>query len=129
MGTMRVAPVLMLGVSFACASFSSGPGEAKPSTWPCYWVHGRMREGNGTPATRIWPIGTRRLLGVANSRRPEEDVGVPDTLPESLRRLSVNDRLPSVWGDFYVCPVAPERAGWMRFVIVKAARKLIVESE
>ena len=106
MSTMLFTTVRLLTVALAFASFSAAPSEAK-AKWPCYWVHGRMREGNGTPATRIWPGGTHRLLGVVNQGVPGGDVGVPDTLPRSLRRLSVNDRLPSVWGDFYVCPVAP----------------------
>lgn len=126
---MRVVPVLLLVAALASATFPSGPGEAKAWTWPCYWVHGRMRVGNGTPSTRIWPVGTHRLLGVVNPGSPEEDVGMPDTLPMSLRRLSANEKLPTVWGDFYVCPVAPERAGWMRFVIVKRARRLRAEPD
>ncbi|MGI9168838.1 MAG: hypothetical protein ACR2FH_01495 [Caulobacteraceae bacterium] len=30
----------------------------------------------------------------------------------------------TVWGDFHVCPIAPERAGWMRFVTVDKARQI-----
>jgi hypothetical protein len=33
----------------------------------CHWVEGRLTVGNGTPAVRIWPRGTRRLLGVTTS--------------------------------------------------------------
>jgi hypothetical protein len=30
----------------------------------CYTVHGRATFGPGTPALRIWPVGTKRMLGV-----------------------------------------------------------------
>ena len=30
----------------------------------CFEFHGRMFVSNGTPGVRIWPVGTKRLLGV-----------------------------------------------------------------
>src|SRR5215471_11209954 len=30
----------------------------------CYWTHGRLSYYNGTPAIRVWKIGTNRLLGI-----------------------------------------------------------------
>jgi len=94
---------------------------AKSKTWPCYWLHGRMTVGNGTPSTRIWPVGTHRILGVVNPGRPDVEVG---EMPNSVIRLLTPENDLTVWGDFYVCPVAPERAGWMRFVVVKEAKGL-----
>src|SRR5262245_48301115 len=30
----------------------------------CFTVHGRLSVYNGTPSIRLWPIGTKRLLGI-----------------------------------------------------------------
>jgi hypothetical protein len=95
--------------------------EAKSKPWPCYWVHGRMTAGNGTPSTRIWPVGTHRMLGVVSPGRPDVEVG---EMPNSVLRLLTAENDFTVWGDFHVCPVSPERAGWMRFVVVKEAKGL-----
>ena len=87
--------------------------ECKARTWPCYWTHGRIVAGNGTPSVRIWPNGTRRLLGVVNPTEPGTDAGELDALPTRLRRLLTDKNAYAVWGDFHVCPVMPERVGWM----------------
>lgn len=84
-----------------------------------------MTAGEGTPATRIWPSGTHRKLGVVNLRHPIADDAYPPTIPDNALDLLTPENGFTVWGDFYVCPVAPERAGWMRFVIVKRARNLV----
>jgi hypothetical protein len=85
----------------------------------CYRVHGRLFAANGTPSLRIWPVGTRRMLGVHDDANPE-------ALPPELR----GDRAPSmgataadrveVYGDFTVCPLTRDRPGHMRMVTVKA---------
>jgi hypothetical protein len=117
--TMRKAVILLL---FSLGGVAiSRFAEAKSRTWPCSWVHGRMRAGNGTPSTRIWPVGTHRMLGVVDPRHPDDEVG---EMPKSVLRLLTPEN-PTVLGDFYVCPVSPERAGWMRFVVVKKVRRLL----
>src|ERR1700679_92627 len=30
----------------------------------CYWTHGHLRMGNGTPSFRLWKIGTNREMGI-----------------------------------------------------------------
>lgn len=128
---MQMRSALLLIVAFACSNLFSERGEAKNSGWPCYWVHGRISVYNGSPSTRIWPVGTHRLLGVVNPGEPGEDVGQLDALPQSLQRrwIAKQGFPPPAWGDFYVCPVSPERAGWMRFVILKRARRIFVEAD
>lgn len=59
-------------------------------------------------------MGTNRILGVGN-----------DDVPECL--------LPHVgfgknlYADFLVCPLAPEREGWMRIVCIDSASHMVVE--
>jgi hypothetical protein len=124
------AGVPMKSASLSIAAFFvATAATATPSHIParnygparCYWVSGRLSTANGTPTFRIWPKGTKRLLGVTSRSGPLENA---DVLPHSLRQARPTfDR--DVWGDFRVCPLAPDRAGWMRMVILVDARRLI----
>jgi len=80
-----------------------------------------MTIGNGTPAVRIWPRGTHRMLGVIN---PQNDADAGEMLPPNVRSQMTPDNGYVVWGQFHVCPVAPDRPGWMRFMTIDRARKL-----
>lgn len=64
------------------------------------------------------------MLGVVNEHHPIADDAYAPTLPDSLARLLTKRSSYTAWGDFYVCPVAPARAGWMRFVVVRKARRV-----
>ena len=79
----------------------------------CYSVHGRLFAANGTPSFRIWPVGTRRLLGVHGDMLPPELGGA--------RAPSMGtDGDVAVYGDFTVCPLTHDRPGHMRMVTVTA---------
>src|SRR5258708_24736550 len=65
----------------------------------CFVVRGRLSVYNGTPAVRLWRIGTRRVLGISEQR-----FKVPGyrNLPQSLaQQLNGGNE---VRGDFLVCP-------------------------
>ena len=95
---------------------------ADAATRDCYWVDGRLSAYNGTPTFRIWPRNTHRLLGVVSR---EGDEGEVERLPASVRALSPGfDK--DLWGQFKFCPTTRERAGWMRFGYVTAAKNLVV---
>lgn len=98
----------------------------------CYWTHGRITEGNGTPAYRMWKIGTKRLLGIYSGPSGYKD--------DSLSLDNENPEFPAnvekVWdprigaplfGDFEVCPLAPEHPGAMRPVCVESAKNLFLD--
>jgi hypothetical protein len=96
------------------ASFNAAPG-------PCRTVHGRMDLWNGAPSVRIWVIGTRRVLGVEQASESLDD------LPPAVRRIWTGrdaDWSTSIYGDFEVCTLTPERAGHMQRVRLIAARRL-----
>src|SRR6185312_4126317 len=124
---MWKSPARLAMIALAFATIINTGAEAKKPAWPCRWVHGRMTVGNGTPATRIWPVGTHRTLGVVHAERPVADDAYAATVPVYALRLLTPEHHFTVWGEFYVCPVAPDRPGWMRFVTVKKARRLFVE--
>jgi hypothetical protein len=99
----------------------------------CYWTHGRITIGNGTPEYRIWKVGTKRMLGIYSGPSvyrgqlspDNEDPEFPADV-EKIWKLKVGSPL---YGDFEVCPLTPERTGFMQFVCVESAKKLFVDRE
>ena len=89
-------------------------GTEKPVA-PCYEVHGRLSYWNGAPSTRIWIIGTHRLLGLH-----DED----SYLPANVTKLLKGDFDDEVFGTFVVCPITKAKAGEMQMVYVKSASRL-----
>ena len=86
---------------------------------PCYRVRGRLSYYNGTPSTRIWIVGTHRMLGV-----PSEDHRLPPTVKALLK--SFDDQ---IFAEFVVCPLTKERPETMRMVFVKSASHVINRPE
>ena len=83
---------------------------------PCFDVRGRLSFANGTPSSRIWPVGTNRMLGVHLDR-------LPDELAALLTSFDTE-----VWANFTVCPYTPERRGHMRSVCIEAWRDISVRN-
>ena len=108
-------------LSAAFIAMISNAADARQAARSCYWVDGRLTLGNGTPAIRIWPRGTRRLLGVTTADYQSESDGA---LPLNVWTFLRQNRTDRVWGSFKVCPLAPDRPGQMRPVTVADARGL-----
>ncbi len=89
----------------------------------CFVVHGRATFGNGTPALRIWPVGTKRMLGV--TAEPIADDTEDPIFPKSMMRFGAD--VEGIFGDFEVCPFTPEHKGTMRMVCVESATNLVVK--
>jgi hypothetical protein len=81
---------------------------------PCFDVRGRLSFANGAPSARIWPVGTRRLLGVHFDR-------LPDDIAALVRGFDTE-----VWASFKVCPYTREKKGHMQFVCIEASRDVSV---
>lgn len=121
---MRVgllATILLLAVS---ASSQTRQCKTNPKVvGACYTVHGRATYGDGTPALRIWPVGTRRMLGVTAG--PVADDADEPIAPAEMMRFTSD--VKAIFGDFEVCPFTPEQKGHMQMVCVQSAKKLVVE--
>jgi hypothetical protein len=89
----------------------------------CFLVHGRATYGAGTPALRIWPIGTKRMLGVT-AGPVADDAGDP-VCPKNMLLFKTGPE--HVYGDFLVCPFTKQREGAMQMVCVESASHLIVK--
>jgi hypothetical protein len=125
---MKVA-VLALGLALAATALASSASAKPPRTvGPCFSVHGRLTSGNGTPNWRIWPVGTRRMLGVFSRTGEAEFDG--QTLPGALGVLFRSPKTRPVaeargiFGDFEVCPITRRRPGWMQMVYIRSARRI-----
>ena|SRR6266849_5087075 len=93
----------------------------------CYWTHGRLGFGNGTPAFRLWKIGTKRILGIYSG--PSVDrYGLDNENPELPYDLSKKyDPLKGrVFADFEVCPLEQEKHGAMQAVCIESAKNIVV---
>jgi hypothetical protein len=95
------------------SSYAEQTNKAKTLT-----VHGRLAYSNGKPSSRIWIVGTNRLLGVR-----EFSDEVPD-MPKELRDLMSWDR--KIFADFVVVPLTSYKHGVMQIVRVVSASKLLV---
>ena len=123
-GTMKPVGVLALAALIVAVSAASNAAAARPCkadprvVGECFRVHGRLSFYNGNPSFRIWWVGTPRILGVND----DEDPIAPDKIAGHLS----TDK--DIFGDFVVCPLTVERAGWMRRVCVESAEHLVVRA-
>jgi hypothetical protein len=94
---------------YACASRPDLIG-------PCFTLRGRLSFWNGTPSARIWPVRTKRLIGV------HDDV-LPTALESEIAGVDWHNRFDTeVWADFTLCPFTQYQKGRMQFVCIEAWR-------
>ena len=86
----------------------------------CFTVHGRLALWNGAPAFRIWPVGTKRMLGVNGA---DNDPEAASPIPDAVARLRKTD-FTQVYGDYRVCPFSLGKPGRMQFVCIDSAANL-----
>jgi hypothetical protein len=89
----------------------------------CFNVHGRLSVYNGTPSIRLWPTGTKRLLGVIDPNDASNAPG-PTILPADIKNKLDWDK--DVFGDFIVCPLTRPQAGRMQTVCIGSSKNLVV---
>lgn len=107
------------------------PCKTEGNATSCYWTHGRLEYGNGTPALRLWKTGTHRLLGIysgpsINVRGDDKGDNEHPELPASLSKQLIPAR-DIIWADFEVCPLEPARPGAMQPACIESAKKVFVE--
>ena len=108
----RLLKALVFVASAACLVAA----EEKQADAPIQ-IHGRLSLANGNPGFRIWIVGTKRILGVAES--PPEEPLMPAKLVEVARKNLV-------FGDFTVVPLTKDEPGVMRMVRVIRAEHLVI---
>lgn len=108
----------VLFLVFVLLAFHS-TAKAQEPVAPCYKVRGRLSYYNGTPSTRIWIVGTHRMLSL-----PGEDRDLPANVKALLKDFDDN-----IFGDFVVCPLKKYQKGHMQAVFVKSASHLVDRRE
>ena len=134
---MRRAMLLLMLVSVAPA-LPGAPQEAPQRKIPCktpenaamcYWTRGRVRIGAGTPAYRLWKVGTKRLLGIYSGPgvdRHSLDNEDPE-FPANVARVWQSRIGHALFADFELCPLEPERPGTMQPACIESAKNLFVQ--
>ena len=89
----------------------------------CFSVRGRLSVYNGTPSIRLWPIGTKRLLGIIDPNDVSNAPG-PTILPVEIKNKLDWDK--DVFGDFLVCPLTRQQPGRMQTVCIESGKNLTV---
>jgi hypothetical protein len=96
----------------------------------CYWTHGRLNFYNGAPSYRFWKIGTKRILGVYSGPdryppRTDKDSQRPE-FPAEIDKV-FRPPINTVYANFEICPLEPERKGEMQAVCIESASNIAVE--
>jgi hypothetical protein len=113
----RILAFLLLAMTLA-SSVSSATSAEQTNKTERLTVHGRLTYYNGNPSSRIWIVGTKRLLGI---RESGDEVA---NMPKALRDLMSWDR--EIFADFVVEPLTPYKRGVMQMVRVVSASKIVV---
>ena len=117
-----LAAAFLLGVAPKFAFGETSSASPRPIA-PCFTVHGRLSVANGNPSFRIWPIGSRRILGVWEG---EDDLPMSKRFPARIVELfGSNPGAVDVFGDSRVCPLTRRRVGHMQIVTVRSASSAI----
>ena len=92
----------------------------------CFTVRARLTTCTGIPNARLWIVGTKRILGVTDSRgNPGGGKLLPRRLEATMFEATPCSK--AAWGEFTVCPLDPDRPGVMRRVCVAEARRLTIK--
>jgi len=107
-------------------------GHAKtPELAPsCIQVRARLWEGNGTPSTRLWPIGSHHIYGIYSNQYgfAHDESTLDNEAPElhfTFPRPVPDQGGWAVFGDFEVCPLEPQIQGHMQAACLASASHVI----
>ena len=90
----------------------------------CFSLRGRLSVYNGSPALRIWRVGTRRIVGISEQR-----FSLPGyrNVPANIANQINQD--VAIFGDFLVCPFTPSRPREMQLVCIESAKNLVIKKQ
>ncbi len=121
----RVILNVVLLVTVGIIPAFAGPPKCKGNpkiVGACYSVHGRLSQGADTIRLRLWPVGSKRMLGVTGG--PTLDDAEAPIWPQNLKFTSGDE---DIYGDFEVCPFTQERKGAMQFVCIESASHVVTK--
>jgi hypothetical protein len=131
----KLSPALLI------FSFLAHPSSAEKRTLACktpaiasacVTIHGRLQCGNGTPALRLWHIGTTHEFGIYSGVNAEKRDPLDNEHPQLPEVLQKRYEVPNpfelrIYADFEVCPLEPHIPGHMQAACVESANHIAVE--
>jgi hypothetical protein len=142
--TIRIVPALIFFLTAQASTTSQHyrtlPCKTAALAPSCIRIHGRLWQGNGTPSTRLWQIGTHHIFGIySNQYGFTHDAQTEDnedpSLPGNIGRQRDRQRnggfsyLRDVYADFDVCPLEPHIAGHMQAACIESATHVVSPKE
>jgi len=115
-GVAATAVLILFAAGRVAADDNHGCADNPNLVGSCFQVHGRIFAANGAPGLRVWPVGTKRILGVAG-----ESEGFPNCL---LPHIGFSKR---VYADLIACPFTADKPARMRMVCIESAWNMVVE--
>jgi hypothetical protein len=112
-------PTIIGGLLWAATNTTGVASSQADPAFPCFKHHGRLMGGLNGISTRLWLIGTNRVLAVDGGVQLPGDAN--KYFDPSTPDFSV------IYGDFEICPVEPDVPGAARRVEVNGFEKLVVQ--
>ena len=107
------------------------PCKTPENATSCYWAHGRLAIANGTPAFRLWKVGTNRVLGIYSgpSVLVNGDLTGDNEDPEFPSNLAAkfHPNENRIFADFEVCPLEKEKPGTMQAACIESAKNIVIQ--
>jgi hypothetical protein len=143
-GAQPTTPTPQPAAAQAGAGARKIPCKVPENASMCYWTRGRLSfYPIGQPSYRMWKVGTKRILGIysgpAGYPLPIDSNSSYPEFPASLERvyeletarnttLGIDDPwlIGHVFADFEVCPLEPEKPGYMQPSCIESAKNMFV---
>src|SRR6185436_14818693 len=122
---LKCATILLLLIAISTAWGQAEVRESKDKSCRehpqrvgnCFSVRGRLSVYNGSPALRLWRVGTRRMLGISEQRFAVSGYrNVPDDIESQINQDV------AIFGDFLVCPFTPSRPREMQLICIESGK-------
>lgn len=133
--SVLLLPLLLTSLPTSNANYKNLPCETPALASSCFRIHGRLNQGNGTPSTRLWQIGTHHVYGIYSNQYGfiHDDATLDNESPklptnvEKQRTSDGNGYLGYVYADFEVCPLERHIEGHMQAACIQSATHVVAE--
>ncbi len=113
---------LMLSISLSVYAQEKPCSQNPRVIGSSFVVHGRLAYYNGTPTVRLWRIGTKRILGVAEHVYSVKGyVNLPKSIEDKLSWKVY------LYGDFLVYPFTKSQPGVMQMICIESVKNLVIK--
>jgi hypothetical protein len=131
--TALLLPLMLISLPISHANYRNLPCEAPALASSCFRIHGSLNQGNGTPSTRLWHIGTHHVYGIYSNQygfiHDDETLdNESPKLPANIEKHRTADgHLDYVYADFEVCPLERHIEGHMQAACIQNATHVVAE--